>query len=135
VLVDTAEGDLLPDDHDHAAARYLSWSTSNSASLHPCAVAVAAIDKAFTDQPSADVRRMRRGLPGSKGPSKTLAGSTGPSLRGSRPRSAPGALRACRASSEATVSHIKRSLTTVAVRVIRRLMCYAYLTADVRHMV
>ena len=35
VLVDAAEGDLLPDDHDHAAARHLSWSTSNSASLHP----------------------------------------------------------------------------------------------------
>ena len=88
VLAGAAEGDLLPGDHDHAAARYLSWSTSNSASLHPCAVAVAAIDKAFTDQPSAEVRRMRLGLAGSKGPSKTLAGSTGPSLRGSRPRSA-----------------------------------------------
>lgn len=34
------------------AARYLSWSASNSASFHPCPVAVAAIDKAFTDQPS-----------------------------------------------------------------------------------
>ena len=74
VLVGAAEGGLLPDDHDHAAARYLSWRTSNSASSHPCAVAVAAIDKAFTDQPSADVRRMRLGLAGSKGPSKTLAG-------------------------------------------------------------
>src|SRR5580693_3189891 len=39
-----------------------------------------------------------------------------------RPRSAPGALRECRASSEATVSYIKRSLT-----VARRRACDNFL--------